>query len=584
MSLDLIPGSDQAEEVLVFLIVAGTGLFVLALIGPAGLLIFALTLFLISSYHLSLRLTAALTALPFCLFLLFPSLSDPLYWSARFETLIFMVTTEGGWGLWLTSLSLHPAGLLSAILLAGALRVLVYLLQHSPNRRINSKLQQARTSLRRSSKALHALVRANRKSAVHLQDKSCIGVEAQSGKPVLLPDKSLNTHLLIAGTTGSGKTVTLLNCVESFIERQLPVIFIDGKGDLQLKNRVLGYAARFNRETRGFAMAGPSCLYNPFEGNYTALKDKVIGLRKAWSEEHYLKLAEGYLQTVFKILQATKTPITLPGLPAVLDLQALTLLVRNAVHDKQLNRDTGQQLLHNITAQEEAAKHVESLKAELNNLANSSLGPLFNVCSDTSEDQVLSFQNILATKGVAYIALTPMIYPEVSGVLGRLILNDLKASLDPLHPQKVLLVIDEVSTLVSTGLLNFLNQGRYLGLHIILSIQSLADLGQSVPGHASLFMRQVIANCNLFIVHKMNDSEDAQALADILGTQADIDLTAQVAAFGIGTGLGSARLVHEYCAHPDQIKSLKRGEAFLLDKNSETGVVRFLARKGDLAL
>ncbi len=223
---------------------------------------------------------------------------------------------------------------------------------------------------------------------------------------------------------------------------------------------------------------------------------------------------------------------------------------------------------------------MDCLKAELSNLAHSSLRPLFDVADVVSPDQVLSLKAVLERKGVAYIALSSLSYPEVAGVMGRLILNDLKTSLDPLNPRKVLLIVDEISTLVSTQFLNFLDQGRYVGLLIILTAQSVADLGQKIQGNANLFIRQILSNCNVFVVHRINDHEDAELLASILGTSLEIDYTAQVAEFGAETGLGSATLVHEYLAHPDQIKSLSRGEALLLDKNRASTITAFLGRKG----
>ena len=136
----------------------------------------------------------------------------------------------------------------------------------------------------------------NRKDA-HTDKGSNIGTD-RFGKSVSLNDKEANEHALVLGTTGSGKTVTISNVVESAINRGLPLIYIDGKGDYDLGKRVCDYAQSQNRPSWLFGMRGDSVAYDPLSsGGYTSKKDRIIELRE-WSEEHYKKLAEGYLQAV----------------------------------------------------------------------------------------------------------------------------------------------------------------------------------------------------------------------------------------------------------------------------------------------
>ncbi|MEO0682181.1 MAG: helicase HerA-like domain-containing protein, partial [Pseudomonadota bacterium] len=52
------------------------------------------------------------------------------------------------------------------------------------------------------------------------------------GTPVHLTLKRANRHGLIAGATGTGKTVTLQTLTESFSNAGVPVFLSDVKGDL----------------------------------------------------------------------------------------------------------------------------------------------------------------------------------------------------------------------------------------------------------------------------------------------------------------------------------------------------------------
>src|SRR6516162_7610289 len=55
---------------------------------------------------------------------------------------------------------------------------------------------------------------------------------AQSKQPIFLLPKMANRHGLIAGATGTGKTVTLQTLAENFSARGVPVFIADVKGDL----------------------------------------------------------------------------------------------------------------------------------------------------------------------------------------------------------------------------------------------------------------------------------------------------------------------------------------------------------------
>ncbi|MFN2475020.1 MAG: helicase HerA-like domain-containing protein, partial [Chthoniobacterales bacterium] len=55
---------------------------------------------------------------------------------------------------------------------------------------------------------------------------------AKGDEPLYLLPKLANRHGLIAGATGTGKTVTLQTLAEGFSARGVPVFMADVKGDL----------------------------------------------------------------------------------------------------------------------------------------------------------------------------------------------------------------------------------------------------------------------------------------------------------------------------------------------------------------
>lgn len=59
-----------------------------------------------------------------------------------------------------------------------------------------------------------------------------------SYRQIEMSDEELNQHMLIIGTTGAGKTNTILNFVDSAISRNLPCVYLDGKGSVDLIDKL----------------------------------------------------------------------------------------------------------------------------------------------------------------------------------------------------------------------------------------------------------------------------------------------------------------------------------------------------------
>ena len=55
---------------------------------------------------------------------------------------------------------------------------------------------------------------------------------AKAAEPLYMLPKMANRHGLIAGATGTGKTITLKVMAESFSDMGVPVFLADVKGDL----------------------------------------------------------------------------------------------------------------------------------------------------------------------------------------------------------------------------------------------------------------------------------------------------------------------------------------------------------------
>lgn len=486
-----------------------------------------------------------------------PSLLTFLFEPGEFARFLASLTAQAGQWLIMPHLymSYAPAGAFCGAVAYGVYRLwfknpLGNLKRQKPMEKIQGKVGDLPATL------------ANNRSA-ETSSGSVIGVDKYA-RMVELSDKAANQHTLVLGTTGSGKTVTVCNIVESAINRGLPLIYIDGKGDYDLACRIQQYGAVQNRPVSLFAMRGASMAYNPLAtGGFTSKKDRIIELRE-WSEEHYKKLAEGYLQSVFKVMEYCSIPCDLTTLADHLDLKKLRALVRE--HESKIPNAQG--LMDELNQQDQASKSIESLVAEIRNFTSSEIGPLFR----TEEGKpVLTLADVLANNGIAYFCLPALEFPSMSKTLGRLIINDLKATmaqqLSGGTKNKVYVIFDEFSVFAGEQVLNVINMGRGAGIHAVLSTQSLSDIAAGRKENADHFINQVASNCNNFILHRQNSPDDAEKLAEMMGTRNTLEYTAQVSQTG-PTHMGTVRRTRGFIAHPDEIKSLQTGEAFFFSKEN----------------
>ncbi len=345
-----------------------------------------------------------------------------------------------------------------------------------------------------------------------------------------------------------------------------PLFYVDGKGDLELAKRVQRFALEQGTPFYLFSMVGESLKYNPIAFGFTFKKDRIVELRH-WSEDHYRKIAEGYLQTVFKILAKADMTLDLHSLAKHLAPELLYQLARQ-LGDASLVKD--------IEKLEEKKRDISSLIAEIENMAESEIGHLF----DCSSGNVITLDKAFAEKAVVYFCLQPLAFPAYAETLGKLIINDIKSPLASLLTQaekiKLYTIFDEFSIFAGDQIVNLVNQGRGAGMHAVLSTQSLSDILRK--GDEAL-LGQIVNNTNNYIIQRQNNPNDAEVLANLIGTESAFKVTAQLSAEQGSTGLGSVKQTREFIIHPDEIKRLTLGQAIFV-KKQKFKVQKIRLRKG----
>jgi type IV secretory pathway TraG/TraD family ATPase VirD4 len=398
-----------------------------------------------------------------------------------------------------------------------------------------------------------------------------------AGKQVGLDDHQLGAHGLILGASGSGKSTTLLRTLTDQIRRGRPVIVIDLKGSPAFARELASAAGAAGRPFKLFSPDGPD-HWNPLaHGNATQLKDKLIASER-FTEPHYQRAAERYVQTVLQVLHGAHPDraAELAEVVALMDPRRLSGALRRLPRERAAQV---QDYLASLTPDQQSA--IRGFATRLALITESNVGPLLASVPDRGE--MIDLRSALEHREVVLFSLNSSTYGKLASQLGTLAIQDLIAAAgDRLDrssgakPIPATIGIDEFSALGTENVVGLLVRGREAGLSVLLVTQELADLDRAGRGMRD----QVVGNTAVKIAHRQDVPASAQMIAEMAGTRTAWAETEQIGGrFGGYGRRGTRHEVERFVVHPNQIKSLRTGEAVMITKLPQAGV-RLLTVRG----
>jgi type IV secretory pathway TraG/TraD family ATPase VirD4 len=393
----------------------------------------------------------------------------------------------------------------------------------------------------------------------------------RDGDPVVVNDAQLSAHGLLVGATGSGKTTSLLKILCQEIERGRPVIAIDLKGSSSFAGTIRAACLESGRPFLPWSFDG-ELSWNPLlYGDASELKDKLIAAER-FTEPHYQRAAERYLQTAIQVLQEVRPdkPVTLAAVVALLDPTQLKTALAHAPRElvnrvgpyiSQLNRDQ--------------RSAVDGIQSRLAILSESRIGGLLQPAEDPNREINLR-RALCGGSEVVVFSLNSGRNPKLAAQIAAMVVQDLIAvagyRLETPNMPLALVAIDEFSALDTDNLLGLLARARESGISVLLSTQELADLERLAKG----FKDQVLGNTAITIAHRQNVPDSAELVARMIGTNKVWQRTHQTQRTLLDmargrnatslSGMGTIKQVDEFRIHPNVIKELPTGRAVLITK------------------
>ncbi len=384
------------------------------------------------------------------------------------------------------------------------------------------------------------------------------------GHQVAVSERELSAHGLILGASGTGKTTTLLGILDQLIARGRPVVVIDMKGSPTFASSLAASARAAGRPFAVWTPDGPG-HWNPLQhGNPTELKDKLMATER-FTEPHYQRAAERFVQTVLQVLASRGSPP--PTLRAVVELMDPHRLRGALRHLPPDFRERVQDYLGTLTPDQLSA--VRGLQTRLAILTESHIGRYL----EPGDGPAVDLRAALAGQQVVLFSLNSSTYGRLAGQLGTLAVQDLVCAAGHRlseqaagrSPEQGYVVIDEASVLSGDHVLALFARGRESGLGVLAATQELADFDRAAPG----LRDQVLGNTAIKLAHRQDVPSSAQTIAQLAGTERAWEETQRIGGpllGGLGSGGGTRRQTEQFIVHPNEVKTLRTGEAVLISK------------------
>ncbi len=382
-------------------------------------------------------------------------------------------------------------------------------------------------------------------------------------QPVTMPLGNLYGHMLIVGTTRSGKTRLFDNLITQAILRGEPVIIVDPKGDHDLRKnaeracQVIGHPERFvyfhpaypetsaridplrnfNRSTELASRIAALITRadggaDPFAAFCWQALNTVIGALNIIGERASLVKVRRYIESGAQPLalnvlrqyceqKATKDEIS----PFLMSAKNNELVGYMNFYDRVLapkGRNAPEiDGLISMVHHDEAhfGKMVASLIPTLGMLTSGPLKDLLSPSPGDEEHVITDTGRVIRNRQVLYVGLDSLSDSQVGTAIGALILSDLAAVAGDRYNYEndkvpVNLFVDEAAEVINQPLIQIMNKGGGALMRVTIATQTLADLEARLGSKARA--EQVVANANTTIALRVNDGATQKYFSEAL--------------------------------------------------------------------
>lgn len=370
---------------------------------------------------------------------------------------------------------------------------------------------------------------------------------------------SSGCHVLIPGATGAGKTTSLAALLADYVLRsRFGAVVIEAKSD-----RALLDAARVAAATRRvpFHLISPEgpAGYDPLaQGQIDERSERLVAAQE-WGSgdaDFYRQAASPFLRRALEVLEAIPGPVSLPRVARYCDPDRLAeLAIAEGPEPLALEVKEMTAILRG-----DERRAIAGMGARLRNLASSEFAARW-LDPERLGERAIDLRAAIARREVVYFRLDTDRTGSVGRAIAQMVLLDLGAAASAMMDDGVgtFVGIDEFGALEAPALDRLFSRGRAAGFSVALGTQTLADLRAA----GSAVRERVGATVSAILCHRLGGQEDAEWIAQLIGTVPTWESTTRTDRWGLPGEEGTRTRGHRFEVHPAELQRLGRGEAYL---------------------
>jgi hypothetical protein len=401
-----------------------------------------------------------------------------------------------------------------------------------------------------------------------------IGID-RYGRPFFLTEKEIETHALIFGATGSGKSVTIQVIAGGLMDLGWSGMLLDLKEDTKpggLRDWCSEYASAHSIPYQELRLSdeNPEYWFDPLSGlNQDEARDAILSLTK-FDDEYYKNVCKAVLGQLLNLMylanQIDPAGISKPTIAEISrilaspSIPAATKKLRAVVAHGMPHVDVDGTMRSMVNPSKVEQDQAASWGFKLGNVIQTRAGSL--VLSPNANRRMLD----VTAPGLIYVGLDSQGKQDLTKMVSSAVLQRISAdaaqrttgaNTQGMTGRKFL-IVDEANWVDRTITQNLLSRARSAGISMILCTQGPMDwIDKEGDDFAKLAQ-----NTNVAVFMRQGEPRAAEMCADYIGKAKFMDVTFQQRDDALMNS-GSVRENEDHIVSPDELRNLRIGEAVI---------------------
>jgi len=379
-------------------------------------------------------------------------------------------------------------------------------------------------------------------------DEIMLGVDEETGQPVMRTYAEANKHTLVTGAPGTGKSILLMFMVMLDTINKVPAIFIDFKSTKELAEHLAKWAHEHGRKFYHFEHGtdekyniqnNPAghAYFDPLYGlGITEKADMILNMRSYdTASEVYKNAAREILLVVLQALE-NMNPDRAKGITVD---EGEIRKIYDALNNMIILEDAceGKEIYHSVKRINEESKArssikghaLENLKSDLNTILISEFGQWIKKPKDPSERFIDLFELTRDEENppVILFGLNSDSEREFAKYFGSLIMGNITAlsaqRREDSMENQVSLYVDEFQVLPPETIRGLVEKARASNIAITLSQQSIQQVVTSADRNGEAALDSLLDTLGNFVIFSGSSQTTAETLSRLVGTQEAVE-------------------------------------------------------------